>query len=132
MVLRLELRADGVRGLADARKAQCCAVVDIFMRPWGDTRGVATLPFGRPRSSPRPDVRTTRSTRSFEDRSREPCADFTSARVREAPSCFLRPPICYFSGKGLPCALSHASDSTAAHCYATIAARRHIGTEPRP
>ena len=92
----------------------------------------ATLPFGRPRSSPLPYVRSTRSTRSFEDRSREPCADFTSARVREAPSCFLRPPICYFSGKGLPCALSHASDSTAAHCYATIAARRHIGTEPKP
>ena len=100
--------------------------------PWGDTARVATLPFGRPRSSPLPDVRSTRSTRSFEDRSREPCADFASARVREAPSCFLRPADLLFQRRGCLYALSRDTDSTAAHCYATIAARRHIGTEPRP
>ena len=44
----------------------------------------------------------------------------------------LRPLICCFSGEGCRKAISYASDSPAAHCYATIAARRHIGTEPKP
>ena len=42
----------------------------------------ATLPFGRPRPSPLPGVRATSSTRSFEGRSREPCADFASPHAR--------------------------------------------------
>ena len=103
--------------------------------PWrGDTavRAVhATLPFGRPdhrRSQTSARRAPFAASRAVPGAARR----FRFARVRREAPCFLRPPICYFSGKGLPCALSHASDSTAAHCYATIAARRHIGTEPKP
>jgi len=50
----------------------------------------------------------------------------------EAPSAFAAPPIRGFSGAGCRAALSRDADSTAAHCYATTAARRHIGAEPKP
>ena len=108
MVLRLE--------------SEFTVTVEASLAPGGggDTaRHLATLPFGRPRPPPLPDVRSTRSIRSLEDRSREPFADFASRAGRaEAPlrRSLCRRAICCFSGEGCREAISHASDSTAAHC----------------
>ena len=93
----------------------------------------ATLPFGRPRPSPLPGVRSTRSTRSFEGRPREPCADFASCGVR--PRRRSRRLLCaaelIFAGPRAACDSSHTL-RTALRPIVTRRSWPAVGATPAP